>query len=195
MPIARDRIAFRQSLMRIEEIINDISWRINAKTNQLNVASRAHKPVLIASIFSEILNEKEYEYKNSLVNLKYEIYPTANSAYIQINPSTFKRMMSNLINNAFGACVKNANSVVKVSLGLHDNLVEISIYDNGVGMSEEVLQKILRNEMITTQGEGHGIGYGQIHETLQNNNGMLDIKSVVGSGTKITLIFPQIFIE
>jgi hypothetical protein len=101
-------------------------------------------------------------------------------------------MISNIINNAVDALDKKQGKVI-VGLKATKASVTITIKDNGKGMSEELIKKIMNNVAIT-QGKknGHGIGLTQVRETLQRNHGELKIDSAVGKGTKVTLTFPRV---
>jgi hypothetical protein len=102
-------------------------------------------------------------------------------------------MLSNLINNSVDALDSKAGGVVTVSLHADDKIVTLTIQDNGKGMPKDVAEKIMNNIEITDGKEdGHGIGFGQIRQTLQRNEGKFHIDSKVGVGTKIILTFPKI---
>ncbi len=67
------------------------------------------------------------------------------------------------------------------------------IEDNGKGMRPELAKTILNHIGVTDGKEnGHGIGLTQVLDTLQNNEGKLEIESQEGVGTKMILTFPRI---
>ncbi|MCC2644245.1 MAG: hypothetical protein K0R94_23 [Burkholderiales bacterium] len=105
---------------------------------------------------------------------------------------SFKRMMSNIINNSVDA-LEDKEGIISIYLDTIDDKVQIVIEDNGKGMSKEITDKILRNITITSgKIDGHGIGFSQIRDTLVNNQGSFDIDTELGRGTKIILTFPKI---
>lgn len=62
--------------------------------------------------------------------------------------------------------------------------------DNGPGIPSDVLAKLTR-EPVTTRGEsgGNGMGLMFCHRVMQALNGSIDIQSVPGQGTAVTLYF------
>jgi len=50
-----------------------------------------------------ILSEKRYRYKDLPVEFSHDFSSESNFTFINIEPSAFNRMISNLINNAVGA--------------------------------------------------------------------------------------------
>lgn len=139
----------------------------------------------------EIVSEKKYEFQDVPVDIKISLSPTGYSSFIYAGEISFKRMISNLINNAVEAFEKTPGAV-SINLDSTDSMVIITMEDNGKGMPQHVLDKI-RNNVAVTEGKksGHGIGFTQVRETLRYNRGYLDIDSTVGSGTKIVLTFPK----
>lgn len=65
--------------------------------------------------------------------------------------------------------------------------------DNGPGIPSEVLGKLTR-EPVTTRADsgGNGMGLMFCHRVMQAINGSIDIQSVPGQGTAVTLYFQQL---
>jgi len=112
-------------------------------------------------------------------------------------------VIRNLINNALKftsqggqvtiSTVKEHNNS-STSQSLSD-LIEISIRDNGVGMSEEVVNKLFtqhvhRSSEGTNQEKGTGLGLSLCHEMVKKNGGQIWVESILGQGTdvKFTLV-------
>ena len=148
--------------------------------------------MLVSLTLQDILLEKRNKYKGQAVKFKIEFGPKTKFAFIKSGPSAFKRMLSNLINNAVDA-FDGKGGEVTVELMLDAKHFTIVIQDNGKGMPHEVLEKI-KNNIVVTHGKehGHGIGMGQIYDAVKDNEGKIDIVSEVGKGTIITLTFPAI---
>jgi signal transduction histidine kinase/CheY-like chemotaxis protein len=70
--------------------------------------------------------------------------------------------------------------------------VEISVEDDGVGMSPEALEKAFE-PFFTTKGVGRGTGLGlsQVYGFAQSAGGSVSIASEPGSGTTISLLPPR----
>ncbi len=146
---------------------------------------------LIYSELIEIITEKKYEYSHKLIKFITEINSNSYFIFVNIDTSAFKRMISNIINNAVDA-LEDVSGIVKIYLDTVNDKVQVIIEDNGKGISKEVMDKILDNISVTSgKVDGHGIGFSQIRDTLTNNDGSFSINSELGHGTKITLTFPK----
>jgi signal transduction histidine kinase len=92
---------------------------------------------------------------------------------------------------SFEEIKKNPNQITITTL-MENNLVKITIADNGKGMSEEVKQKIF-DHLFTTKEVGKGTGLGlaiakQIVE--ETHGGKLICNSIVGEGTEFFIELP-----
>ena len=147
------------------------------------------QPVMVALALSQSLGEKEGQFK--AISFTSDFSSDSTFVVIDVEQSSFMRMMSNLLNNAIEACASK-NGAVCLGLRADSNNVIITIQDNGKGMPKEVRNKILGDEAIATnKKEGHGIGLTQIRDTLKRNHGELKIDSEIGKGTKMILTFPR----
>lgn len=108
------------------------------------------------------------------------------------------RVMINLLSNAAEAMVgkgqedfPNAtpNPEITVTTRLRNGNIEISVADNGPGISEENIKKI-REPLFTTKSFGVGLGIPAIENILEQHGGGLRIESEIGSGATITAWFP-----
>lgn len=182
------RVPLRKALMRISDMTKNLLRKYNA-SNDSNITEE-RKPVLVADALLDLLTEKRFEYEK--LPVKFEHHFKDYFAFIRIEPNAFKRTISNLINNAVDA-LEGKDGVITLNLETLKDKVKIVIQDNGKGMPPEVVEKLMNNMEVTYDKEdGHGIGFKQVHKTLQDNQGGLEVDSKAGRGTKITLTFPKI---
>jgi PAS domain S-box-containing protein len=187
----------RTALNKFSTRIIDISQNFLSQFKQkpedgitINGITKTKASVYIEVI--EIVTEKKYEYSNRSIKFISEIDPNSYFTFINVDVDSFKRMMSNIINNSVDA-LEDKEGIISIYLDTIDDKVQIVIEDNGKGMSKEITDKILRNITITSgKIDGHGIGFSQIRDTLVNNQGSFDIDTELGRGTKIILTFPKI---
>jgi signal transduction histidine kinase len=116
---------------------------------------------------------------------------------IRLHPESFKRLIVNLLSNAFKYSPQGTPVIVKTfTEKVADTLyVGIAIRDYGDGISEEDLKHIFErfyrgkaHEFIS----GTGLGLAIAKEIMQAHSGEIKIESVLGGGTTITLLFPEI---
>ena len=71
--------------------------------------------------------------------------------------------------------------------------VAISISDSGVGMAEEVKERVFEPFFTTKEaGRGTGLGLSTVYGFVKQSKGGVSIDSQVGRGTTVTLYIPQV---
>lgn len=81
---------------------------------------------------------------------------------------------------------------IHVDIRLGDKL-DITIQDNGLGMSEEKVDQLLNDDSLDSQKVGMGIGMKYVIRILESNYGdqaTFNIKSEIGKGTIVTMCLP-----
>ncbi|MCC2644610.1 MAG: putative Phenylalanine racemase (ATP-hydrolyzing), partial [Burkholderiales bacterium] len=183
----QERITLRQASMRITDIAQNMLREYKNEVAENEIA----EPVLVPAAILEVLSEKRYEYNT--VNFNHDFLSNTDFAFIQIEPSQFKRMMSNLLNNAVEAIEGKADGKINLVLNVDSEWVNITITDNGKGMPKELIEKI-ENDIAVSEGKenGSGIGFTQIRDTIKRNFGEFKIFSTVDVRTSILIKFPKI---
>lgn len=188
------RVTLNKSASRIQDIANNLLAQFRPEENDTSLVNVENQrcPTLISAEILEIIAEKRYEYSKLSVDFINNISQDGYFAFINVDVRAFRRMLSNIINNAVDA-INDKSGIVTVSLSLSGNSVQIIIEDNGHGMPTSVKEKLLNSIRVTSgKASGYGIGFGQIVDTLSSNEGKISIESVLNQFTKIILTFPQI---
>ena len=122
---------------------------------------------------------------------------------VYVDPSQLEQVMINLFINAIDALKnKEGERSIKVltrivnrkdygqkNYGKMVEMVEIQIIDNGVGIQEDLLEKIF-NPFFTTKQDGVGLGLSISSRLIEENNGRLDVESALGSETRFIMLLP-----
>lgn len=105
---------------------------------------------------------------------------------INIPPLSLQTILENAINH--GVLQRLEGGTVRIQIKEQTDFVEIKIVDDGVGIPEERLEKLLTNR----QSNQFGIGLLNTDKRLKQlyGNG-LDIKSTVNVGTTVRFILPK----
>lgn len=144
---------------------------------------------------SEIVNNKIELFQISAKSKKIELI-----SYISENTYIYadKIMISSVIHNLISNAIKYSKTGGKVIINStnKDNYVEISISDNGVGISEEKLAKLFHSESsFTTPGTnnevGSGLGLLITKELLEMNDGKITVESKENIGTTFYILIPS----
>lgn len=181
------RITLRNATNRIGDIANNMFSKYENK----NIAKGENVPLLVHLALLQVLSEKRYEYNKSNVAFEINVEPSANFSFIKIDSSDFKRMISNIINNAVEALGNKPDGKVEVELVTAQNKAVIFIRDNGSGMPQHIQDKFYEGVAVTEGKEkGHGIGLTQVRDVVETYDGKCKINAIDNEGTEITLRFP-----
>ncbi len=96
-----DRIALREAANGIGDIANHLLSQYQKK--EPDSENEERQPILVTAVLLQLLTEKKYQYQNLAVKFDYDFSQNSHFSFIKIFPSAFKRMVSNLINNAVDA--------------------------------------------------------------------------------------------
>jgi two-component system sensor histidine kinase YesM len=91
----------------------------------------------------------------------------------------------------------NDDGYIEVNVRLQHG-IEISIHDNGAGMSEETIHNLLNNRDVENRKVGMGIGMNYVKRMLESRYGdlaRLQISSMQGKGTSIFLRIPLMEVQ
>ncbi len=109
---------------------------------------------------------------------------------IEIDPGELELAILNICVNARDAMP--GGGMISISARNADDKVMLSVTDNGVGMSSEVMSRVFEPFFTTKEvGKGSGLGLAQVYAFVSQSNGHASIESEVGRGTTVTLAFPR----
>ena len=102
------------------------------------------------------------------------------------------QILTNIISNACKYTPENGKIVIDATN--KDDLVEIKVADNGIGIPKEDLPRISERFYRVEKGRsrqmgGTGLGLSIASEMIKSFGGSLKIDSVFGEGTIVTLLF------
>jgi putative PEP-CTERM system histidine kinase len=100
-----------------------------------------------------------------------------------------QRVLQNLITNAVEA-MEGAGTIT-LSTSRQDGMVACAVADTGCGMSEAFIRNSLFVPFQTTKKGGWGIGLYQAREIVTSHGGRMEITSLEGRGTTVTLLLPE----
>ncbi|WP_265272442.1 sensor histidine kinase [Nostoc sp. KVJ3] len=122
---------------------------------------------------------------------KYGDLPLVECYAGQLN-QVFMNVLANAIDAIEESLVKNQGKIQIRTDGTDDKQVIIQISDNGIGMSEEVKQRVF-DYMFTTKPVGKGIGLGMAiayQIIVEKHTGSIEVDSTPGCGTEFTIRIP-----
>lgn len=108
-----------------------------------------------------------------------------------------REMISLVLRNILSNAIKftPAYGTIWVSAREHDSVVEISVQDTGVGMSQEAIGQLFTENYYSTRGTdsetGTGLGLKLCKDFLEKNGGSIKVNSNPGVGSIFSVILPR----
>ena len=109
--------------------------------------------------------------------------------YANIDEMMIMRVFTNLISNAIS--YGKQNGTITVELFLQENRIVSKISDDGIGISEDKLDKIwLRFYQVdpSKNGDNSGLGLSMVKKIIELHKGEIFVESELGKGTTFTII-------
>jgi PAS domain S-box-containing protein len=124
----------------------------------------------------------------STAALAIEVAPDV--GFIVADPSEFETALVNLVINARDAMPEGGTVIVRARN--NGEVIDVSVEDTGTGIPQDIINKVF-DPFFTTKpiGKGTGLGLSQVHGFTHQAGGTIDIESVLGEGTKITMSLPM----
>lgn len=179
------------------ESIRRNSKHLNKLFNEIITLSRLehkqHKysflPVKIANMIQDVIIDHEYEINQK--NLKVELEINEN-IMMCLDAESFHYVLNNLVSNAVK--YNRKDGIVKIEYSKTDDFFCISVYDSGVGIPKEDIDKIssrfYRSENVKRDFSGTGLGLSIVSRVLEAHSGNLIIESELGVYSRFTACIP-----
>ncbi|WP_044202730.1 HAMP domain-containing sensor histidine kinase [Flammeovirga sp. OC4] len=117
--------------------------------------------------------------------------------YVEVDKNSIDCVIRNLLSNALKFTSANGKGIISISVMERGGKLEVTITDNGIGMSGVELKKLI-DPMVqfskkgTAREKGVGLGMILVQDFVKRNNAKLFIDSQEGVGTRCTVLFDLI---
>ena len=137
------------------------------------------------ALIQDVLRMYEGKIKNSGVTVTMQ-----NHADVPVygNLDQITQVLANLVSNALQAVPVGGR--VWVNYTAYMDTTEITIRDEGHGMSEETFRNLFQPFYSTKGDLGNGLGLYISREIVERHHGTITVTSELGKGTEVTLRFP-----
>jgi len=194
-----------KAALNAEEIIESSAYIMDEAKHMKNIANsllelatlRDYVPVMreisVRKLFDDITLSMNKLLLDSDVQLLCEI--GSNVDIIIGQEDLVKSLLTNLCTNAFKSCFPNKGEI-KLLAAKHAGNIKISVADNGCGLSEKDLSKILepfyrveKSRNREQSGGGIGLGLTLCNRIAEAHDTHMLIKSALGEGTTVEILF------
>ena len=179
-------------------------FKASKLVKQLLTFSKGGAPVKEAVFLKEMI-EDAIGFCLSGSNVNYKLQVADNLPPVEADKGQIDQVLNNLIINADQAMPHGGTVVVTAETatvdsgktppealvpGLHDgNYVKVSVFDEGVGIPRENLEKIF-DPYFTTKPGGNGLGLTIVYSIVKSHRGAVTVDSQTGRGTVISFYLP-----
>ena len=172
----------------IDIIIDELN-RMNTIVSELLNLSKPYQLVLKEYSVNELIDEIILLQRADLNKKNIAILNDMHSdCIIYTDRNRLYQVILNIIQNSRDAMVEGGT--IRISSKCYRDRVELTIKDTGPGVSEGTLSK-LGTPFFTTKENGTGLGLATSMKIMEELKGSLEITSVIGEGTCITLTIPS----
>lgn len=165
----------------LEELASKAIERVKAILKDLERGSEASQaqqdslyPLPLLAVLKTVINEKTLEFSKEKIEIELEAADKFDLYASMVNPITFQRVISNLLNNCAEAMSTQRGKITLLVCRPNSSQISILIRDNGSGIPLDCQNKIW-DEGFTQgkdpQGPNKGLGLSYAKEVIENNFG------------------------
>ena len=195
---------FSQSNVREEDIeearellgiVNDEIGQLKDITEQFLTLNRPKhlnlEPTQLDELIDRVLAEFALSIKEPKIHVvkNYDVKLPA----INLDPALIRQTFFNFVQNSIQAMSKGGSIYITTRMdekGAGQRVI-VEIRDTGIGIPEEIQERIFDAYFTTKENEGGiGLGLALAHQIITAHHGEVEMKSKVGMGTAFTIAFP-----
>ncbi len=168
-----------KGISTIIDEVNNINEMVSEFSSFARLPSTKMEKINIVEVTGQIVSFVSNSYKDIVFNYNYD----SRDIYLFVDKNQLRRAILNIIYNSINAVEENG--VIDIRIGFKDkdkNRVIISITDNGIGIDEDIKDKIF-NPYFSKNGKGSGLGLAIVEKIIYDNKGRIWFESEPGKTT------------
>jgi PAS domain S-box-containing protein len=147
-------------------------------------------PNAIAAEVCDLVRERAEQEHTELVC---DFDPAVGSVFM--DPHTLHTVLLNLVSNAVDACLFDENTSKKWQVCVRTaaeprKRIRLEVSDNGMGMNDEVKEKMFTSFYSTKGHRGTGLGLLVTHKLVEEHGGRIEVETQFGQGTTVRVWLP-----
>ncbi len=176
-----------EEILRLTRLVKDLEKLYMYEQNDTNINKTEFN---IEYLIKNVITNFESECKRKNINISFN----SNSLIINADKDKITQVIINLLSNAIKYTHEGGNIFIETYNV--DNGIKLVIEDNGIGISEEdlpyIFERFYRSDKSRTRlTGGAGIGLSIAKAIINSHNGIIDVESKIGQGTKFILYIPN----
>jgi signal transduction histidine kinase len=170
------------------ELVDDL---LDLAATKTVVSEEALENVALQPVIQEVMDRLSVEAEAKKISF------TLEEPNKSLTVKATKKGLNTILSNVLGNAIKYTpeGGCIQVRIGQNDGQVLISVSDTGIGIPAEDLPKIgdeffRAKNARRSEVAGTGLGLSIVKELMNNYGGSMDVDSVEGQGTTISLLLP-----
>lgn len=172
IPIIKEEIA--RTLLLLQDFLSVNKIKLDMDILDINL------------LLEESLNSLNTLLKEKKIKIEFN---EEDEIYINGDYNRLLQVIINIVKNSIEALEGRNNGFISIKTKTDSKYVYVSFEDNGIGISEENLEKI-REPFFTTKSNGTGLGVSLSYEIIEAHNGKIIYESEYAKGTIVTIKIP-----
>ena len=190
-----------ERLNKYVNIIKQQNVRLNKQVEKVLNLARLEKDQFklkkdslnLQNFIQDVVTQESIRYENKNGSIDLEL--VNDPIYLEADKLHFNNVLSNILDNALKYCIDEPSA--KVTLTSNTNSAQLTISDNGIGISKENQKKIYNKFYRVPTGDVHdvkgfGLGLFYVKQICDSHGWKLKLQSEENKGTSIIIYFPKI---
>ena len=171
-------------------LVQKLIDRMASMTSQLKTFAYNKPQRLQAISLTSALEETLRVYQSQLDKVDVRIRVPRNLTKIMGEEQRLLQVLGNLVSNALDAMGNTTNPQLNLIVNPTANQVELTVSDNGCGVSDEMLESMFEPFQTSKKiGEGLGLGLAITANNMRDMNGQVTVHKNEQNGLTFTLLF------
>ncbi len=183
LPDSEQKESILESVRAIEQSVDYVNKIVQDLQDFAKQIKPTKKETEVEELISLVISKS-----NLLPNIKVKTKVQKEANTIITDPDLLRRIISNLVSNAFQAMPNGGK--LDIDVYMERESVVISVSDSGHGIPEDARDKLF-TPLFTTKSKGQGFGLAVVKRITEALDGSVSFESEVGKGTKFILKFPK----
>ncbi len=187
LPEEKDKV--EQALTRIEEMVERLGHSIHSIKERFSTTVTNFELVDINACINHVM--EVFAPKLAINNIKLNKRLETKHIVLKLDKLQFEQALGNIVQNAVDSLSHLSRpGVIIVSVSDSDNYVEVSIDDNGNGISKEEHNKLF-GSFYSTKINGLGLGLAICKNIIEKHCGKLTLSNNRAGGCRVTIRLPK----
>ncbi|MBN1202042.1 MAG: GAF domain-containing protein, partial [Anaerolineae bacterium] len=176
-------------------MINDILDLAKIEANQMDLGKES---IDLKPFVDDLVTASRVLLKDKPVDLIIDI--NSDLPHVFADPLRLRQIISNLLTNAIKFTDKGSITVRAEHYALNPGLLQVSVIDTGIGISQDNQTKVFErfrqvDQSVTRRVGGSGLGLAITRQLVELHGGTIWVKSRLGIGSTFTFTVPTVNAE